>query len=130
MTIGQISTKYKIPCPTLRFYEKEGLIKSHRKKSGVREYTEDDCRQIEFVTCMRNAGLSIDALKKYLSLFAKGDKTIPERIELLKKQKDELLAKREAIEKSLTRLEYKISHYQEILQVEKGKEAKKDGKGI
>ncbi|MCI2068638.1 MAG: MerR family transcriptional regulator [Bacilli bacterium] len=124
MTIGEASAKYDIPCPTLRFYEKEGLIKSHRKKSGIRDYTEEDCRQIEFVTCMRHAGLSIEALKEYLSLFAKGDKTIPLRIELLNKQKEELLEKKQAIEASLARLEYKISHYQEILLMEKGKETK------
>jgi DNA-binding transcriptional MerR regulator len=119
MTISEVSGKYSLSPDTLRYYEKEGLVKSHRKPSGIRFYTEEDCRGIEFITCMRNAGLSIEVLKKYLRLYNQGDKTIPARIELLKAQLGLLKEKREGIDKSIERLEYKIDNYGKILAKEK-----------
>ena len=64
MTISEVSEKYGIPVDTLRYYEKEGLIPPvHRKESGVRDYTDGDCGWVEFIKCMRSAGLSIETLK-------------------------------------------------------------------
>jgi DNA-binding transcriptional MerR regulator len=119
MTISQTAKKFNLTASTLRFYEKEGLIASHRKESGVRSYDEDDLKRIEFITCMRKAGLSIDVLKKYLSLYEEGDQTIPERISLLKGQLEELKSKRDDISASIERLEYKIDNYAGILACEK-----------
>ena len=49
-----------------------------------------DLKWVEFAICMRNAGLPIEAMIKYLELFQKGDETIPERLELLNAQMDSL----------------------------------------
>ena len=69
MKIKEVSEKYKISKDTLRYYEKIGLIpRVKRNKNGVREYTETDCKLIELIKCMRNAGVEIEALVEYVRL--------------------------------------------------------------
>lgn len=125
MMIAEVSQKYDLSQDTLRYYERIGLIpRVNRNKSGIRDYTEEDCRWVEFIKCMRNAGLPIEALIEYVGLFQKGDETIEIRKELLVEQRKQLIAKMEDMQKTLERLNYKIAIYKQVV-VEKEKELKK-----
>lgn len=116
MTIAEVSKKYNITQDTIRYYEKIGLIPHiPRSKSGIRDFDEDSCNWIEFIKCMRSAGLSIDVLTQYISLFKQGNKTAKARKELLVEQKNKLLEKQEDISKTIKRLEYKIEIYDDII---------------
>lgn len=84
----------------------------NRNSSGIREYTEEDCNWIEFILCMKNAGLPIKTLIKYVQLFQQGDDTIEERKELLVKER-EILNKNSKYAKTLERLDFKIAKYEE-----------------
>lgn len=64
---------------------------------------------------MRSAGLSIDVLTQYISLFKQGNKTAKARKELLVEQRNELLKKQEDINKTIKRLDYKIEIYDDII---------------
>ena len=112
MKISEVSKKYNIPIDTLRYYEKIGLLPAVGKNSsGIRNYKEDDCKWIEFVLCMKSAGLSIEVLRNYIQLFIKGDDTISQRYEILKEERKKLLQKKEEIEKTIDKLNYKIDVY-------------------
>ncbi len=116
MKIGEVSRKYGISTDTLRYYEKVGLIPFvNRNESGIRDYTEADIKRIEFIKCMRNAGLPIEALTKYMNLVIQGDKTIEARKEILQDQRDLLAAHIQDMQKTLDLLDYKISVYEEAL---------------
>ena len=63
MRISEVSETCDFSSDTLRYYERIGLIPSiKRTRGGIREYSETDVKWIEFVKCMRNAGLSIEVL--------------------------------------------------------------------
>ncbi len=112
MTISEVSKRYGISQDTLRYYERIGVIPPvHRTESGLRDYTEEDCGWVELAGCMRGAGLPLPALAEYVRLSQEGDGTIPDRRELLMKQKERLALQIEAIQKTMERLEYKISCY-------------------
>ena len=116
MTIAEVSKKYKITQDTIRYYEKIGLIPHvPRSKSGIRDFDENSCNWLEFIKCMRSAGLSIDVLTQYISLFKQGNKTAKARKELLVEQRNELLKKQEDINKTIKRLDYKIEIYDDII---------------
>lgn len=116
MTITEVSKKFNLSQDTLRYYERIGLIPSvNRNKSGIRDYTEEDCRWVEFVKCMRSAGLPIEILIEYVSLFQQGDETVEARKELLIEQRNQLEAKMEDMKKTLERLDYKISRYEQTV---------------
>jgi DNA-binding transcriptional MerR regulator len=116
MTIAQISKKYGLTADTLRYYERIGLIPGIKKnKSGIRDYTENDCRWVEFAKCMRGAGLRIEALIEYVALFQQGDETIDARKALLIEQRDQLAVRMAEMQKTLDRLNTKIQRYEQGL---------------
>lgn len=125
MTITEVSEKYGLSADTLRYYERVGLIPSvNRNKSGIRDYTEEDCRWVEFIKCMRNAGLPIEILIEYVALFQQGDDTVLARKDLLIEQRNVLISKMEDMKKTLERLNLKIERYEQIVS-EKEKELKR-----
>ena len=125
MTIAEVSEKYDLTQDTLRYYERIGLIPHvNRNKSGMRDYTEEDCRWVEFIKCMRNAGLPIEALIEYVTLFQQGNETIGARKELLTEQRKQLIHKMEDMQKTLERLNYKIESYEQSV-VKKENELKR-----
>ena len=122
MKISEISKKYDISPDTLRYYEKVGLLPNVKKNSsGIREYSETDCGWIEFIKCMRGAGLSIEVLARYIELFYEGDSTKEERKNILIEERAKLIEKCDAIQATIERLDYKIKAYDKTI-VKKEKE--------
>ena len=67
MTIAEVSKKYDLTPDTLRYYERIGLLSSvPRNTSGICNYDEASCKRIEFVKCMRSAGVEIEILIEYI----------------------------------------------------------------
>ena len=129
MTISEVSKEYKISADTLRYYEKAGLLpRISRKANGVRDYKPEDCQMIEFIKWMRSAGMPVDSLVKYFELMKQGDKTNHIRRQMLAEQRQVLLNKRQDIEETLKRLEYKIAFYDDKLSKRDG-EAQENHQG-
>lgn len=117
MNISEVSEKYGITQDTLRNYERVGMIPHvTRTQSGIRDYTEKDCRWVELAKCMRSAGLPVEVMIEYLKLTQAGEVTIPARRELLMEQREVLLSQREAIDNTLERLNYKIDRYNQAIE--------------
>ena len=115
MTIAEVSKKYDLTPDTLRYYERIGLLSGvPRNSNGIRNYDEQSCKRIELVKCMRNAGVEIEILIEYMSLFEKGKSTVEARKKLLEEQREKLQAKQKNITETLERLDYKIQLYTEI----------------
>lgn len=115
MTISEVSKKYNLTADTIRYYEKEGIIpRVQRTKNGIRDFDENTCSWIEFIKCMRNAGLEIEILKQYVTLFKQGIRTIKERKMLLEEQRNKLLEKQKNINATLDRLNQKIKWYEDM----------------
>lgn len=113
MKISDVAKKYGLTTDTLRYYESFGLIDSVKKVSGIREYSDTDLERIEFIICMKNAGLSLEDIKEFINLTNMGDKTINKRIELLEKHKKLLEAEIKAKNATLEYLNKKIKYYKE-----------------
>ncbi|MDF2943645.1 MAG: putative transcriptional regulator [Herbinix sp.] len=125
MKIAEVSKKYDLSQDTLRYYERTGLLPCvNRNKSGLRDYTEEDCRWVEFIKCMRNAGLPIEILIEYVSLFQQGDDTLEARKELLIEQRNYLVDKMDEMKKTIERLNGKIERYEQTV-VKKEQELRK-----
>ncbi len=122
MTIAEVSKLFGLSADTLRYYERIGLIPDvNRNKSGIRDYTEENCRWVEFIKCMRSAGLQIEALIEYVTLFQQGDTSIEARKQLLLEQRRQLVEKMEDMQKTLDRTNDKIERYeQSVMRAGKG----------
>jgi DNA-binding transcriptional MerR regulator len=116
MTISEVSEKYEISAETLRYYERVGVIPPvNRNENGIRDYTEIDCNWVQFIKCMRNAGLSIESLIEYTTLFQKGSSTLDSRKQILIEQRDELVTRISDMQTALDRLNKKIDGYDETM---------------
>ena len=112
MTISEVSKKYEISTDTLRYYERIGLIpKVGKNKSGNRDFTETDCNWVEFIKCMRGAGISIESLIDYVKLFQEGDSTIKARKQILVEEYEILSEKIKNLQEVQERLKLKIEFY-------------------
>jgi len=127
MKIAEVSERYGISLDTLRYYERIGLLPPvNRSISGIRDYNEIDLRRVGFIKCMRSAGLPIEALIEYMGLVQQGDATIEARKDILKEQREQLVARMNEMQKTLDLLDHKIGVYenavlkkeQELIRVE------------
>lgn len=113
MKIAEVSEQYGLSSDTLRYYERVGLIPPvNRNESGIRDYNELDLRRVEFIKCMRSAGLPVEVLIEYVALVQKGDRTIKARKEILKEQRELLAARMREMQKTLDILDHKIEVYE------------------
>ena len=113
MKISEMSEQSGLSVDTLRYYEKIGLLPPvNRTDSGIRDYDELDIKRIDFIKCMRAAGLSIDVLLQYFALVEQGDETIEARKEILQEQRAQLIAKMAEMQESLDLLNHKIQKYE------------------
>ncbi len=116
MTIAEVGRKYDLTPDALRYYERVGLIPSvGRTPGGIRDYGESDCRWIEFIKCMRNAGLTIDVLVEYVRLFQIGEQTHEQRKALLIEQRGQLIQRIDEMQQTLARLNHKIDLYEKAI---------------
>ena len=101
MKIAEVSHRYGLSADTLRYYERIGLLRPVcRSESGIREYGEIDLRGVEFIKCMRSAGLPIETLIEYVGLVQQGDETIESRRDILIEQRALLAARMAEMQKN------------------------------
>jgi MerR family transcriptional regulator, aldehyde-responsive regulator len=113
MKIAEVSEKYGISSDTLRYYERIGLFRPvNRSASGIRDYNETDLKRVEFIKCMRSAGLPIETLIEYVGLVQQGNDTINARKEILKEQRELLLGRMDEMQKTLDLLNHKMEVYE------------------
>lgn len=116
MLIAEVSRKYDISADTLRYYERVGLIPAvHRRDNGIRDYDEGDLNWVEFIKCMRSAGIQVEALIEYVALYQQGDETNEARKEILVEQRAQLMQRMADMEATLERLNYKIDNYDSVM---------------
>ena len=121
MKIAEVSEQYGLSVDTLRYYERVGLIPPvQRNAGGIRDYNELDLRRVDFIKCMRSAGLPIEVLIDYVELVQRGDETIDARKEILKEQRELLFTRMQEMQKTLDILDHKIEVYENaVLKKEK-----------
>ncbi len=113
MNISAVAKEMSISPSTIRYYESINLLPPiTRNESGVRTFSEEDLKWVDFIACMRSAGLPLKILKRYADLVRSGDETLEERKQILIEEKEQLKKKKEEIEQVINRLNYKIEDYE------------------
>lgn len=116
MTIKEVSEKYGISQDTLRYYERSGIIPPvSRTASGIRDYQQSDLGWVELSLCLRNAGVSVQAIAEYVRLALEGDWTITDRLNILRGERESLYEQKTQLSAALDRLDYKIALYEQKL---------------
>lgn len=75
MKIGTVSDQTGLGIHTIRYYEKQGLVKKPLKDvSGHRSYSNNDVEVLNWISCMKNSGMSLNKIKDYTDAFYSNDK--------------------------------------------------------
>lgn len=112
LSIKQFSKKSGISEYTLRFYEKEGVLPFvNRNESGHRIYDEQNLDWITFITALRETGMPLADIKRYVELFKQGDGTISERKQMMLDHKVNVQEQLSQTLKHLEKINYKLALY-------------------
>ncbi|MGE3680197.1 MAG: heavy metal-responsive transcriptional regulator [Bdellovibrionales bacterium] len=69
LTIGQLAKAAGVNVQTVRFYEREGILKPQtRLDSGYRVYNEDSLKRLHFIRQAKDLGFSLGEIQGLLSL--------------------------------------------------------------
>jgi len=71
-TVGELAERAGVATSTLRFYEREGLIRSRRTSGNQRRYSRDTLRRVAFIRASQRLGLPLAAIREALSLLPEG----------------------------------------------------------
>lgn len=114
MKIGRLSELTGLSIDTLRYYEKIGLIDPPFRKGGQRLYDPDAVRWIDFLKALKATGMSLEDMKRYALMRARGNATASNRRVMLENQHALVLKRIEQLNACKALLEYKITNYHEI----------------
>lgn len=117
-TIKEVSEITNLPIPTLRYYDKEGLLPGlQRRESGYRVFTDQDLETIRIIECFKQSGLRIKEMKYFMLLAEQGDSTLQERYEIYQSQKKRIEEKMALLQKALDVVRTKLGYYEEAIAV-------------
>ena len=115
-TMMQTCKETNLTYQTLKFYCNEGLVPNvKRDKNNRRIFDEHDVAWIKSLSCLKNCGMSIKDMKKYLNLCLQGTSTIHERKQILNQKRKELLEQIKNLESSIQYIDHKQQFYDDVL---------------
>lgn len=121
-TIKQVAERMGVTIPTLRYYDKEGLLPFvDKKENGTRVFKEEDFEGLKIIECMKNSGMPIKDIKKYMDMCMAGDSTLNERLQVFYQRKEIVKQQLEELNKVMEVIEHKIWYYNTA--IEAGTEA-------
>ena len=112
-TIRQVSERTGLPVSTLRYYEAEQLLQPVRRNaSHQREYGDQDLEWLSLITCLKNTGMPIHEIRRFVELCSRGDDTLKERCRMLEAHRKATEDRLVELKKELEHVNHKVAYYQ------------------
>lgn len=107
MTLNEASRRFHINIEKLMICEENGLLECKKVIDGVPDYTENELHKVGLIQSLLKAGFDIDSLKSFFRFDGKKEDK-QERIQLLRKQRLQLLDEIHEKQQSLDEIDYLI----------------------
>ncbi|CAM5643550.1 MULTISPECIES: MerR family transcriptional regulator [Streptomyces] len=109
LTIQEMARRSGFSEPTLRYYERIGLLGEVARdaSSGHRRYDPATAERVVALACLRSSGMTVNGMRRYLDLLAQGDSAAAGQRDLFAAQADKLAADIEQLRLRLTYLRRK-----------------------
>lgn len=72
LSVGELARRSGVTTSALRFYEREGLISSHRTAGNQRRYSRDMLRRVAFIRVSQRVGIPLSVIRDALSVLPTG----------------------------------------------------------
>ncbi|AMW77462.1 MerR family transcriptional regulator [Acinetobacter sp. TGL-Y2] len=114
MLISDVAKQTGLSIHTLRYYEKEGLLKNiYRNPSGRREYDHRDLEWLTWIKRLKSTGMPLNQIKKFSSFRQQGNQTLHLRKQILVEHSKILNEEIKRLNTELEIVKYKIELYEE-----------------
>lgn len=111
-TIGEAAKMLDLTAPTLRYYDKEGLLPFvDRSASGIRMFKESDFEWLRLIGCLKATGMPIRDIRQFINWYMEGDSTLRQRCEMFHERKRIVEAQIEALRSALDTIDHKCRIY-------------------
>lgn len=111
-SIKEVAARTGLSVYTLRFYDKAGLLPFvARDAAGYRAFTRGDLLLLHTICCLKDTGMTIAAIRRYIDLVMAGPTTVAARVALLQAHREAVVAKQAQIAKSLAEIDEKLTMY-------------------
>lgn len=116
-TIKQAAEQMGVSVPTLRYYDREGLLPFIDKKpNGTRIFKEEDFQGLAVISCMKKSGVAIKDIRKYIELCEAGDNTLEQRLTIFLERKADVFKQMEELNEIMKTIEHKIWYYETAIE--------------
>ena len=109
--ISEVAEKMGVSAYTLRYYDKEGLLPFVDRVNGRRVFKDEDFAWLKVVNCLKNTGMPIREIQRYLELCSRGDDSLEDRLQMMLDQKKAVEEHMRLLEENMKELDYKIWYY-------------------
>lgn len=111
-SIGEAAQRMHLSAPTLRYYDKEGLLPFvDRSAGGARMFKESDFEWLRLIECLKSTGMPIRDIKQFIDWYMEGDTTLPQRRDMFYERRRAVEAQIEALQATLDMIDYKCWYY-------------------
>jgi DNA-binding transcriptional MerR regulator len=111
-TPGQVTAKTGFSLDTVRYYEKIGLLAPvGRTAGGRRQFTDTDVHWLLLLRCLRETGMPIAQMLRFVELSRIGEGTVADRITLLEEHDKQIDKQIEALRANQGQIQAKIRYY-------------------
>ena len=115
-SIQDVSKKTGLSTHTLRYYEKEGLLTGvARSAGGIRQYSDEDIERLGLIGCLKNTGMPLKEIARFIALTDEGDQTLPQRVEMLKAHRQTVVERMAQMQRHLDKVTCKIDYFSGLL---------------
>lgn len=115
LSIGQVAERTGLSVHALRFYEREGILAHpvQRGAGGRRSYSEDDVEWLAICISLRASGMPLTSIRRYAELVRAGVGNEQDRLALLRRHQDHVIASIGELTKCLDMINYKVRVYED-----------------
>ena len=111
--ISEVAALTGLSIHTLRYYEKEGLLKNiSRNTSGRRIYSKIDLGWLQWIQRLKSTGMSLDEIKKFSNFRSLGNASITDRKNMLIEHAEHLSSEINRLQSELAVVKYKVTAYE------------------
>jgi DNA-binding transcriptional MerR regulator len=113
LTMQDVVARTGMSADTLRYYERVGLLPPvGRGPNGHRRYGTEHLESLQFLNCLRAAGMSISDMRRFVDMQRAGAATAIDRAALLRRHRAEVSARVVALQDHLALIDRKIAFFE------------------
>jgi len=110
--IGEVSRRLGLTVSTLRYYDREGLLRVRRDPSGIRRFDESDLDALRVVEYLKRTGMPLRDIRTFMEWCREGDATLALRRDMFYGKRDAVEAQLRELERARDLIRFKCWYYE------------------